>query len=86
MTNLPTWRKGCTPHRDIQENAVSEALFAVNFSRAIAREEADRNINFRPTWGRWLLQLGQPDGFAGLPQCRSVDKRLEVWYSLHKCH
>lgn len=37
--NLANWRNGCTPHRDIQENAVSEALFAVNLSRAIAREE-----------------------------------------------
>lgn len=35
ITELPNWRKGCTPHRDIQENAVSEALFAVNLSRAI---------------------------------------------------
>ena len=37
---LPNWRKGCTPHRDIREDAVSEALFAVNLSRAIAREGA----------------------------------------------
>ena len=36
MTNLPTWRQACTPHRDIREDAVSEALFAVNLSRAIA--------------------------------------------------
>ena len=41
MTNLPNWRQGCTPHRDIREDRVSEALFAVNLSRAIAREGAD---------------------------------------------
>ena len=38
---LLNWRKGCTPHRDIREDCVSEALFAVNLSRAIAREGAD---------------------------------------------
>ncbi|MDY7075916.1 MAG: DUF499 domain-containing protein [Chloroflexota bacterium] len=41
MKTLPPWRKSCTPHRDIREDAVSEALFAVNLSRAIAREGAD---------------------------------------------
>ncbi|NBD36354.1 MAG: DUF499 domain-containing protein [Chloroflexi bacterium] len=35
---LPTWRAACTPHRDIREDAVAEALFAVNLSRAIAHE------------------------------------------------
>ena len=35
---LPNWRAACTPHRDIREDAVSEALFAVNLSRAIADE------------------------------------------------
>ena len=38
---LSNWRTGCTPHRDIREDRVSEALFAVNLSRAIAREGAD---------------------------------------------
>jgi hypothetical protein len=38
---LSNWRKGCTPHRDIREDRVSEVLFAVNLSRAIAREGAD---------------------------------------------
>ena len=32
------WQKNVSPHTDIQENNVSEALFAVNLSRAIARE------------------------------------------------
>ncbi len=42
MTNpLPSWREACTPHRDIREDAVSEALFAVNLSRAIAHEGAE---------------------------------------------
>ncbi len=40
-TTLPNWRKGATPHQDIREDRVSEALFAVNLSRAIAREGAD---------------------------------------------
>lgn len=35
---LPNWRKGVTPHQDIREDKVSEALFAVNLSRAIADE------------------------------------------------
>ncbi len=39
-TNLPNWRKGATPHQDIREDHVSEALFAVNLSRAIARQGA----------------------------------------------
>ena len=38
---LRTWRQACTPHRDIREDAVSEALFAVNLSRAIADEGAE---------------------------------------------
>lgn len=39
MTNpLPSWHTACTPHRDIREDAVSEALLAVNLSRAIANE------------------------------------------------
>ena len=37
---LPPWRQGATPHRDIREDRVSEPLFAVNLSRAIAREGA----------------------------------------------
>ncbi len=42
MTNpLPSWREACIPHRDIREDAVSEALFAVNLSRAIAHEGAE---------------------------------------------
>lgn len=39
-TTLPNWRKGTTPHQDIQKDRVSEALFAVNLSRAIARQGA----------------------------------------------
>lgn len=35
---LPPWRTACIPHVDIRANAVSEALFAVNLSRAIAHE------------------------------------------------
>jgi len=35
---LPGWRQACKPHADIRENAVSEALFAVNLSRAIANQ------------------------------------------------
>jgi predicted AAA+ superfamily ATPase len=38
---LPSWCQACTPHRDIREDAVSEALFAVNLSRAIADEGPD---------------------------------------------
>jgi len=38
---LSNWCTGCIPHRDIREDRVSEALFAVNLSRAIAREGAD---------------------------------------------
>ncbi len=38
--SIPSWRSGVTPHNDIQQNRVSEALFAVNLSRAIAREGA----------------------------------------------
>ena len=40
-TTLPNWRKEAMPHQDIREDHVSEALFAVNLSRAIAREGAD---------------------------------------------
>jgi len=36
----PNWRKGVTPHQDIRDDQVSEALFAVNLSRAINREGA----------------------------------------------
>jgi len=37
MTGITrNWCQSCTPHRDIREDAVSEALFAVNLSRAIA--------------------------------------------------
>jgi len=43
---LSPWRTACIPHRDIREDAVSEALFAVNLSRAIAREGP---VNLRPT-------------------------------------
>ncbi len=39
---LPNWRKGVTPHQDIQQNRVSESLFAVNLSRAIAKEGTDQ--------------------------------------------
>jgi predicted AAA+ superfamily ATPase len=39
-TTIPNWRKGVTPHQDICEDRVSEALFAVNLSRAIARRGA----------------------------------------------
>ena len=35
---LHDWRQACTPHRDIREDRVSEALFAVNLSRAIAEK------------------------------------------------
>ncbi|MBZ0275669.1 MAG: DUF499 domain-containing protein [Anaerolineae bacterium] len=35
---LPHWRDFVVPHQDIRENRVSEALFAVNLSRAIDRE------------------------------------------------
>jgi hypothetical protein len=38
---LPNWRMGVNPHQDIRENRVSEALFAVNLSRAMARKGAD---------------------------------------------
>ncbi len=41
LANLPAWRLGATPHFDIREDRVSEALFAVNLSRAIARQGAD---------------------------------------------
>jgi hypothetical protein len=37
---LPPWRQGATPHQDIREDRVSEPLFAVNLSRAIAKEGA----------------------------------------------
>jgi hypothetical protein len=39
---LPNWRQGCTPHRDIRDAHVSEALFAVNLSRVISREGGER--------------------------------------------
>ncbi len=35
---LPHWREYVVPHQDIRDNRVSEALFAVNLSRAIDRE------------------------------------------------
>ena len=35
---LPSRREACTPHRDIREDAVSEALFAVNLSHAICND------------------------------------------------
>ena len=35
---LPTWRQACMPHRDIREDAVSEALFAVDLSRAVVEK------------------------------------------------
>jgi len=38
--DLLNWRQGVVPHLDIQENRVSESLFAVNLSRAIARQGA----------------------------------------------
>jgi hypothetical protein len=38
QNDLQSWREACIPHRDIREDAVSEALFAVNLSRAIAHE------------------------------------------------
>jgi hypothetical protein len=41
MNTLPNWRQGITPHQDIQANQVSEALFAVNLSRAIAQQGTD---------------------------------------------
>jgi len=41
ITTLANWRKGTTPHQDIRDDHVSEALFAVNLSRAIAREGAE---------------------------------------------
>ena len=37
---LSNWRKCVLPHQDIQDDRVSEALFAVNLSRAINREGA----------------------------------------------
>jgi len=37
---LPNWRKGVVPHQDIRDDRVSEALFAVNLSRAINNEGA----------------------------------------------
>jgi predicted AAA+ superfamily ATPase len=39
--STPNWRVAATPHLDIREDRVSEALFAVNLSRAIARQGAD---------------------------------------------
>lgn len=42
---LPNWRKGVIPHEDIRNDQVSEALFAVNLSRAIADEGADEYRN-----------------------------------------
>ncbi|MBN1889079.1 MAG: ATP-binding protein [Thermoflexales bacterium] len=42
---LPNWRKGVTPHQDIREDRVSEALFAVNLSRAIADQGAEEYRN-----------------------------------------
>lgn len=41
IMTLPNWRQGARPHQDIRDNQVSEALFAVNLSRAIAHEGAD---------------------------------------------
>lgn len=37
---LRNWRQGVVPHQDIRDDQVSEALFAVNLSRAINREGA----------------------------------------------
>jgi hypothetical protein len=42
---LPNWRQGITPHQDIRANQVSEALFAVNLSRAIAQQGTDEYRN-----------------------------------------
>jgi hypothetical protein len=41
IQTLPAWRSGATPHLDIREDRVSETLFTVNLSRAIARQGAD---------------------------------------------
>ena len=54
--HLLTWRAACTPHRDIREDAVSEALFAVNLSRAIAHEGPEEYAE-RQEMAR-LLQAG----------------------------
>jgi hypothetical protein len=40
---LPIWRQACTPHRDIREDAVSEALCAVDLSHTIAAESLSSN-------------------------------------------
>jgi hypothetical protein len=37
-TTIPNWRQRYTSHRDIREGRVSEALFALNLSRAIAEK------------------------------------------------
>lgn len=41
QNGLPHWREYVKPHRDIRDNEVSEALFAVNLSRAIDRQGAE---------------------------------------------
>ncbi|MBN1922025.1 MAG: ATP-binding protein [Anaerolineae bacterium] len=52
---LSPWRTACTPHRDIREDAVSEALFAVNLSRAIAREGPEEYRDPRQFFARTHL-------------------------------
>jgi len=39
-SDLPNWRVGVVPHADIQEDRISEALFAVNLSRAMLKTGA----------------------------------------------
>ena len=41
--SLTLWRVAYTPHRAIREDAVSEALFAVNLNRAIVSEGVSRD-------------------------------------------
>jgi hypothetical protein len=38
---LPNWRQGCTLHRDTCEGRISAALFAINLSQTVSREEED---------------------------------------------
>ena len=41
--SLTPWRAVRAPHRAIREDAVSEALFAVNLNRAIVSEGVSRD-------------------------------------------
>jgi hypothetical protein len=66
---LPHWCVGITPHLDIREDRVSEALFAVNLVRAIAWQGADEYRDPALFFARTHLTRT----FEGLDSCHALD-------------